>query len=117
MTEASRNRRIRAVGLCVVAIMTIGACTERNQSVLFDGNFYPTRERAVDRSERAVFETTVRRADQGVEGAVAAGVHAGTGYCIRNFGTSEIEWLSAIDPATVDTSGGRLVLRGRCVTW
>ncbi len=117
MVEARRHTATRASALCLIAVIALGACTERNRSVLFDGNFYPTRERAVDRSERAVFEVTVRRADQGVEGAVAAGVHGGTGYCIRNFGSSEIEWLSAIDPATVDTSGGRLVLRGRCVTW
>ncbi len=107
----------RAILLAGVATLSLAACTERAERVYFDGNYYPTRESHVDRSDREVFETRVRRATQGIEGAVAAGMHGGTRYCVTNFGTSDIDWLTPTDPSALDATQATLTMRGRCVTW
>ena len=103
----------------MIALLALSACTQRSARLLFDGNYYPTREKAADRSDRKAFTVTVRRADQGLDGAREAGRHAGSKYCIENFGTSEIEWQSGPDdaPESLVVSNGNLLLAGRCFTW
>lgn len=108
---------MRTILLVASAALALGACTAQSARVTFDGNYYPTREKGIDREDRHLFETTVRRVEQGFDAAVAAGLHGGTRYCIKNFGTSEIDWITPTDPAMVERTSGNLVLRGRCVTW
>ena len=113
-------RALRApVVLALVAVIALSACTKKSERVLFNGNYYPTKAKTVDKGDRKSFAVSVRRVDQGLAGAKEAGRHGGKTYCLQNYGTSEIEW--AIGPDTPDTaldlSGGRLVFRGACVLW
>ncbi len=107
-----------AIGLLALCVILAG-CTNRENRLTFDGNYYPTREKGVSRDDRQAFEVTVRRADRGVDGAREAGRHGGSKYCIENFGTSEIDWTSGPDDAveTLRFNNGNLILSGRCVTW
>lgn len=106
-------------GLSLLVILALAGCQSRTERVLFDGQYYPTRERAVSRDDRQAFQVTVRRADRGIAGAREAGRHGGTNYCIKNFGTSEIEWAVGPDAPdeSLQISGGSLTLSGRCITW
>ena len=110
---------MRAISVICVAALLLGACTERSKRIYFDGKLYPTREKKVSKDSLNEFVVTVRRAGQGLDGAREAGRHGGSKYCIKNFGTSEIEWASGPDdPAeTLQISNGNLILRGRCITW
>ncbi|MFB9150776.1 hypothetical protein [Roseovarius ramblicola] len=105
------------MALLVVALAA--GCTERSERVLFDGNYYPAKARG-EREDRSEFTATVRRADNGIEGAQKAAVHEATRYCLRNFGTSEITWAGVPagedDPAYI-RSGDRLSVSGRCAIW
>lgn len=110
---------MRILILFLVAILALGACSERTKRVYFDGNYYPTKEKGGGKQDRDLFTVNVRRADQGIDGAREAGRHGGAKYCIKNFGTSEIEWINGPDSPTeaLLSSNGSLVMTGRCVTW
>lgn len=115
---AGKPKRWGTLALVVVCCLAAASCAKRQERVLFDGNFYPTKSKA-DKSDRANFVVTVRRVSRGIDGARMAGGHEGTRYCIENFGTSVIEWTQGPDAedGTLQMSGGNLVLRGRCITW
>lgn len=110
---------MRIVTIMLLAVMVLGGCSERAKRIYFEGNYYPTREKAVSKDDRADFVVTVRRASQGIKGAREAGRHGGSKYCIKNFGTSKIEWARGPDApiAVLQGANGNLVLSGRCITW
>ena len=110
---------MRAITVTMIALLMLGGCTERAKRVHFDGKHYPTRGKAVSKDDRKAFVVSVRRADQGIDGAREAGRHGGSRYCIETFGTSRIEWAQGPDdPAeTLVINNGALQLSGRCVTW
>lgn len=111
--------RTALTALMLVTMIGVTGCTERAKRVTFDGNYYPTRERGTDKTDRHAFQVTVRRTAQGLDGAREAGRHGGTKYCIKNFGTSEIDWQRGPDDdaALLLVDNGNMVLSGRCVTW
>jgi hypothetical protein len=111
--------RTALISMMLCSLLVATGCTERSKRVLFDGKYYPTRERGIDKSDRHAFQVTVRRVAQGVEQAREAGRHGGSKYCIKNFGTSEIEWERGPDDdvALLLLDNGTMVLTGRCVTW
>nr|WP_247651024.1 hypothetical protein [Roseovarius autotrophicus] len=107
----------------LLALVVFGAllagCTNREERVLFDGNYYPGKVRA-ERDDRRNFTASVGRAGRGIEGARKAVVHEATRYCIENFGTSTIEWDGAREgqAGPVHTrSGDRVSASGTCVIW
>ena len=109
---------MRGISIFVVALLMLGACSEKSQRVFFDGNFYPAKAKKV-KGDRESFVVNVRRVDQGLKGAREAGRHAGIKYCVENFGYSEIDWVKGPDDdaTALDRSKGNLVLQGRCKVW
>jgi len=107
-------------GLIVIAIaaLTLSACTERSERVMFDGMYFPAKAKK-ESGDRKDFVVSVRRASQSLDAAREAGRHEGTSYCLENFGTSNIDWSAGPDAesGTLQVSGGNLVLKGRCVIW
>ena len=118
MTYPKRTRRLTTIVLLTMA-MAVAGCANKSERVLFDGNYYPTKARAADKSDRQNFNVSVRRAAEGLRGARAAALHAGQQYCLKNYGTSEIAWTVAPDApqATNLGSSGNLVASGRCLLW
>ena len=103
-----------AAVLAVLAVgLALGACTRNEERVLFGGKYYPVRGQGAA-GDRQSFAVTTRRIDQGLDDARKAGQHEGTGYCLENFGTSEIDWAEGETPEIVN---GTLLLRGRCGPW
>ncbi|WP_120500800.1 hypothetical protein [Roseovarius sp. EL26] len=109
---------MRIVLLCLVALLTVSACTEKRQRVYFNGVYYPTKAKSAS-EDRQSFVVTVKRATKGLDGAREAGRLEGTKYCLKNFGTSEIKWVQGPDAknGTLNLSGSDLKLTGACVTW
>lgn len=111
---------MRGVMPLVMVAAIVAGCGKRDETrVLFDGNFYKAKTTAVSKDDRKQFETVVRQPEQGINGALAAGEHDAKGYCLKSFGTSEIEWTRGpFDTnAPLYAEGGRLVLNGSCVLW
>ena len=96
----------------------ISACTKDEDRVFFGGKYYPTKGQSV-KGDRQSFVVSVRNTEQGMDDAREAGRHGGTTYCLKNYGTSNIEWTSGPDAedGTLEMAGGNLILRGRCVLW
>ena len=122
MTDAMQNsrgmRRILALALCA-GLVAVSGCAKKSERVFFDGKYYPTKARAADKSDRHSFVVSVRRADQGLKGARAAGDYGGKQYCLKHYGTSEIRWSVGPDApaAALARSGSGLAFSGRCVLW
>ena len=110
---------MRLVIAITLSALMLGACTDDSKRVYFDGNYYPSKAKHRDKDNRKLFTATVRRAAQGMNGARAAALHAGTDYCIKNFGTSDIDWTvgPGAEHAQIVTSNGNVVVRGECRIW
>lgn len=101
-----------------LAALALGACAKPGDRVLFDGKYYPTRAKKAGETRQS-FVVTVRRADQGIEGARKAGRWEATRYCIKLVGDSTVDWQPGYDPegGAAVVEGGNLILRGACVKW
>lgn len=117
MQYPGQSRRVLLLAaLC--GALAVAACAKKESRVYFNGKFYPTKE-TKQSDDRQSFKVSVRRADQGLDGAREAGRYAGTRYCLENFGTSEISWMQGPDAedGVLTIDGGKLILTGRCVLW
>ena len=115
-----RNKPLHGFGaVLLIAGIGLAGCAKKDERVFFDGNYYPSKARAVSKDDRQEFSVAVRRVDQGLAGARQAGRHGGTEYCLKNFGTSDIEWIVGPDApdAALGLPGSSLTMRGSCVLW
>lgn len=109
----------RRAGLVLIALAVLAGCAEREERVLFNGNYYPGKARA-EKEDRRNFTASVRRAGRGIEGAQLAALHEATRYCLDNFGTSEIEWAGVPvggEGPVYSRSGDTVAITGRCIIW
>ncbi len=113
------GRAYRLMGAALLGVALVAGCTNREDRVLFDGNYYPGKARG-EKADRRAFTASVGRAGRGIEGAQKAAVYEGTRYCIENFGTSEIAWSGVAEGQqgpVFARSGDRVSVTGRCVIW
>lgn len=103
-----------AMGLALA--LALGACTEKDKRLAFDGQYFRAKSAMVDKDNREHFVVTVQKPGQSLSGARQAGAHEGTFYCIRNFGTSRIKWEVGPDMPDADLvlEKGVLTLTGEC---
>ena len=111
------RRPVALWGLMLIAILLLAACSgeRRADRIPFDGQFFRTDAKKLNK-DRLDFVVTVRPVSASVNGALAAGLHEGTRYCIGNFGSSDIRWANGpeADDNTLQISNDRLVLQGTC---
>ncbi len=105
--------------ILLTLITTIAACAQQRESrrVAFDGIAFRSKTAAVDKKvTRAEFAVEVRDAAQSINAARRAGHYEGIKYCIAEYGTSDITWVSdPLDPeAQLTMSGPDLLLQGTC---
>lgn len=112
------NRSFASLALVLAGGLGVAGCANNSDRVYFNGNYYPAKAKR-DKDVTQGFVVTVQRVSKGLDGAREAGRYEGTRYCIKTFGTSEIDWVRGPDAkdGTLQVSGSRLVLSGRCVTW
>ena len=120
MNTQNRGRglgRVFAV-IAIGAMVVLPGCGDRAAKVRFNGEYYPAKV-SRDRDAREQFQVAVRRADRGLTGAREAGRYEATQYCLKEFGTSNIDWVNGPDAedGRLQVSNGRLLLNGECVTW
>lgn len=114
----SRLPMLMAWGLLIAAVFSLMACSQqrRDERILFEGEYFRTKAARLDRDQRQDFTVQVGNISQSFQGALEAGRYEGTRYCIEEFGTSDIIWLSGPDddPETLQIDNDRLTLRGTC---
>lgn len=106
---------MRKATFILLSAMALAACEQRSERVTFDGVYFPAKSKKAS-DDRKDFVVTVRRADKNLDLAPKAGRHEGTQYCLKNFGTSNIDWTRGPDD-TVTVANGRMTFEGRCVIW
>ncbi|WP_264213087.1 hypothetical protein [Leisingera thetidis] len=104
----------------LAAAALVSACgssvTNKNRP-LYDGVPFKAKAKPVDKkTDRAVFQVEIKGADRSAKGAREAAAHAGTTYCVVNYGSSKIDWVN--DPADTEVqltlTDGRAVFQGTC---
>ncbi len=104
--------------LIILALVTTGlvaGCIAQKDRVLFDGKYFGTKVSKVDK-QRDVFQVTVNDVTKSIDGAREAGRHAGNSYCVKNYGSSKIDWTVGPDtpPEQLRIVGDKMVFQGTC---
>ncbi|MGR3758790.1 hypothetical protein ACUXV3_01450 [Roseobacteraceae bacterium NS-SX3] len=103
---------------CLAAAALVSACgSSVSNRTLYDGVAFKVKAKPVDKKATlALFTVEVAKAARSLQGAREAAHHEGTSYCIRNYGTSRIDWTpDPLDPAApLRMSDGTAVFSGKC---
>ncbi|MBR9842976.1 MAG: hypothetical protein GYB25_07440 [Rhodobacteraceae bacterium] len=122
MSKQNLRRRVRnGLMLVCVAAFAMGCATARDkmsnkEKITFDGHYFITK---IDRPERKVrdhFMVYVRNPHQSLKAAREAGRYEAVKYCIKEYGTSQIDWIRGpdVEDAGLAFDNERLVLEGTC---
>ena len=104
--------------ICTTFALTLGllaGCTDSKNQLAFDGQYFRTKVAKVDK-QRDVFTVRIRDVARSLDGAREAGRHAGTAYCVENYGSSKINWSVGPDtpPEQLQIVDNTLVFQGVC---
>tara|TARA_R110002033_G_scaffold136535_1_gene176020 strand:- start:2953 stop:3279 length:327 start_codon:yes stop_codon:yes gene_type:complete len=99
----------------IAGAVLLAGCTAQEDRLAFDGKYFSTNVSKVD-GRRDVFTLQVKSAAQSIEGARESARYHATAYCIRNYGSSDINWVVGPDaPAeSLRLDGGVLTFQGAC---
>ena len=119
---AGRGLLRGAVGVAVILSFVLGTAScgslknRKKTEFTFDGIEFKSKVNKVDKDERSHFKVEVRNATQSIEGAKEAGRYAATRYCIEQYGSSKVEWISGPDQenATLTVIDGDPWFEGIC---
>lgn len=117
-----KSKLVITMGAAAMVLASCGAVDrlKPRKGLYFDGKQFRARVEKVG-DTREEFIVTVARASQSVEGAREAGRHAANGYCIRNYGKSDMEWAEGLGPDDDNLAAriidDKLTLKGRCDGW
>ena len=103
------------VSILTATLILSGCGSIRSDKVAFAGVYFLSSAKAVGK-QRDFFQVAVSPASKSIGGAREAGRYEATRYCIKNFGTSNVEWVQG--PNTMDGTyaieNNKLILRGTC---
>ncbi|UYV35969.1 hypothetical protein N4R57_13030 [Rhodobacteraceae bacterium D3-12] len=117
-----RGKLIIGLGAAAMLLASCGAVDrlKPKKGLFFDGHQFRAKAQKVE-DDRHEFIVTVSRASQSAEGAREAGRHEANGYCIKNYGKSDIDWAAGLGPdddnIATRIADDKLTLRGRCQGW
>lgn len=101
--KGCRTLRV-AVGVAVMVSFAFGATgcgkikdRKTKSEYTFDGVVFKSKVEKVTKEDRSHFKVEVRKATQTLDGAKEAGRYAATRYCIEQYGSSKVEWISGPD--------------------
>ena len=106
---------IRIAFIWSVALVALMGCTDPSRQVLFDGLQFNGRTN-IDKEDKRNFVVTAAPVSQSLEGAREAARYEGTTYCVRKYGSSDIEWALSPDaePTALSIVEDVLTVQGRC---
>lgn len=120
MNKPGKRARIGVSGIVAPLCLALGlsACGQlSNEDILtFDGFYFRTDVDLFERKVRDHFRVEVRNPQQSLAGAREAGRHQAITYCIEQYGTSAIEWVSGpdVEDGELTFDKDRLVFEGYC---
>lgn len=98
-----------------LGLATLGGCINEENRIPFDGHFFRTKVRAVEK-QIDVFTVTIPGVSRSFDGAREAGRYAATEYCVNNYGSSDIIWTVGPDTpkAQLNIEKDTIVFQGKC---
>ena len=99
--------------LAVVSAGLVAGCVAQKDRVLFDGQYFRAKVSKVNK-QRDVFQVTVKDPTKSIDGAREAGRHAAVSYCVRNYGSSDIDWTIGPDTEQLKVIDNKLTFQGTC---
>lgn len=107
---------MRAFILPVFALAALAGCADPAKEILFDGMRFGGRLQA-DKDDKRSFVATVKPVSQGLDAAREAARYEGTAYCVRKYGSSDIDWTFGPedDEAALQIADDLMTVQGRCV--
>ena len=105
------------VGLATSSFLMMTGCSNpfelEENKVSFDGYYFSSKLSRSKLDGRS-FDLTIRRANRSLLGAREAGRYEATSFCIKNYGTSDINWVLGPDDQSIGLTGKVLKLSGQC---
>jgi len=109
------------VGL-LIAATALSGCSgnwrasfkSNRERVTFEGYEYKAKAKQVSKEERDHFEVVVSRANQSLIGARQAGGYEAVKYCIKEYGTSKMDWVIGPETETIIPVDDKIRLEGYC---
>jgi len=106
----------------LIATTALSACGDnwrasfksKRERITFDGFQYKAKAKQVSKEERDHFEVVVSRANQSLDGARQAGGHEAVKYCIKEYGTSKMDWVIGPETETIIPVDDKIRLEGYC---
>lgn len=107
---------MRTLVLISLSLAVLAGCNQRDDRILFDGQAFRGKAAFESRDNRRQFIATVGPVSASIEGAREAGRYEGTKYCIREYGTSQIAWITSPDaePQAWSVDRDTVTFSGRC---
>jgi len=106
---------MRSVVLLSLCAVILAGCNARKDQLAFDGQYFRSSVARVDK-DRQQMVISVKPVSASFEGALEAGRHEATKYCVLNFGSSAIDWILGPDEEAdaYTIQNDTLTLRGTC---
>ncbi|MCW8842024.1 MAG: hypothetical protein OQK00_01275 [Rhodobacteraceae bacterium] len=119
-TYGAKRVRLGLLLVCTVAI--VAGCANlrdrvsRSERVTFDGLYFPASVDRIDRDNRDHIKVYVQKPRQSLKAAREAGRFEAVKYCIKEYGTSQIDWINGpdVEDAALVFDRERLVFEGKC---
>lgn len=105
------------LGAMLLLAVAVGCTKREDKQIAFDGQFFKVKSSTVDKKVTlADFTVTIWKVSQSLDGAREAGEYEGTRYCIKNYGTSKIDWSVGpeTEPQNLRIVDDTLTFAGRC---
>lgn len=123
MTTFTCQRKTPAIiaGL-LIATTALSACSgnwrasfkNKRERIAFEGYQYKAKSNQVSKEQRDHFEVVVSRANQSLTGARQAGEYEAVKYCIKQYGTSKMDWVIGPETETIIPVDDKIRLEGYC---
>lgn len=106
----------RTLILMVCAAVALSACDRRKKAdeYAFNDVYFLSKADKASKEERDHVIVRVKKASQNLEGAREAGRYEATKYCIKQYGTSTIEWVIGPETETIVPIDDVITLEGYC---
>jgi hypothetical protein len=104
--------------VCLISILAaVTACgrIETENDPLFDGMRFSSKI-LISKTNPKAFDIVVANAAKSLAGAREAGRWRSTVYCVRTYGTSDVDWVISPDADAPVIENGDLILTGACRT-
>ncbi len=123
MTKFTCQRKTPAtIAVLLIAATALSACSgnwrasfkSKRERIAFEGYQYKAKASQVSKEERDHFEVVVSRANQSLSGARQAGGYEAVKYCIKEYGSSKMDWVIGPDTETIIPVDDKIRLEGYC---